>query len=277
MNALECPEALRHKALPSGAQAGSASSRPKPRLASSAEWVANFIANAQKPCGVPWERGAEGIGRNLPVIAQSLRGWQLGESSDGAHLSAMARTHAEREGDPAFFDAMRLFIAEEQRHAAELGRWLDLAGIPRAKRNWGDSCFRAFRHCLPSMEAWTTPVVLIETHALIYYRAIQQATDSPVLQAICARLLADEVPHLRFQSERFARIFQRRNPFWRKVTMGFHHVFFAGITLAVWAGHGAALEAGGLSFRKFWRTAWIRMRHVWRMMDPKRYSWEDGH
>lgn len=232
----------------------------------------NFTANAARPCEVPWARGGEGIEENLRVIAKSLRAWQLGETSDGSHLLAAATDYATRIGDPVFIDAVRLFIAEEQRHGAHLGRWLDLAGIPRAQRDWGDACFRAIRYAWPSMELWATPVVMVETHAMIYYHAIRRATGSPVLRAICARILADEVPHIRFQCERLAILHRDRPPLLRALTLLAHRFFFAGITLAVWLAHGAALRAGGFGFRKFWRTAWIRMRHAWRAIDPRGYA-----
>ena len=167
---------------------------------------------------------------------------------------------------------MRLFIAEEQFHGAVLGRWLDLAGIPRARHNWGDTCFRFLRHAWPALEFWVTPVIMIETLAMIYYRAILRATDSPVLRAICARILADEVPHIRFQRERLLRILQRRGFLLRRATLLLHRGFFTGVAVAVWVSHGPALEAGGYPFRKYWRVAWTRMRRVWQKMDPEQFG-----
>jgi hypothetical protein len=278
MNIMSRPIALSHKALsistPSDVPLETTSS--KAHLAPSAQWVEYFAANAARPCEIPWQLGSEGISRNLAVIAKSLRAWQLGESSDGRRLVAVAQRYGAREGDPLFLDTMRFFIAEEQRHGAVLGRWLDLAGIPRARHNWGDSCFRILRHGRPEMEFWVTTVVMVETHAMIYYRAIHRATDSPVLRGICERILADEVPHIRFQCERLARILRGRGPLFRRMTLLFHRVFFTGITLAVWSAHGPALKAGGYSFRRFWRVAWTRMWRAWRAMDPEQYAWKEA-
>lgn len=35
------------------------------------------------------------------------------------------------------------------------------------------------------MEIWTTSVIMVETLALVYYKAIEKATNSPVLNQLC--------------------------------------------------------------------------------------------
>ncbi len=234
----------------------------------SGEWIAYFEQNANELRPIPWESGAGVTADELAVIAPSLRAWQLGETSDGLHLLASARHYAQTIGDPEFVQAVALFIAEEQRHGGSLGRFLDLAGIPRARWDWGDAIFRAFRYCLPRMETWATPVVMVETHAMVYYNAIHKATKSPVLRAICEQILADEVPHIRFQCERLAILHRRRSKLLRQLTLVFHRFLFAGITLAVWFGHRKALRAGGYGFRKFWRAVWRKMHHAWENYVP---------
>ena len=204
----------------------------------------------------------------------SLRGWQLGETSDGKHLLAAARQYATEVGDPYFLDVVRLFIKEEQRHGSNLGRFLDLAGVERARSDWGDTLFRLVRYSIPRMEVWATPVVMVETHAMVYYNAIRRATKSPVLQRICTQILADEVPHIRFQSERLAILHRERSRWLHALTMCVHRLMFFGITLAIWIGHRRALRAGGYRFSRFWTAAWTRMRHAWRIMSPEYYRWE---
>ncbi len=161
------------------------------------------FAPISRTCGPsPGTQGAAITPGELAAIADSLRGWQLGETSDGSHLRAIACKYAEQIGDADFVEMMELFIAEEQRHGATLGRFLDLAGEPRAESDWGNTLFRLFRHCLANMETFTTPVVMAETHALVFYQAIRQASGCPVLRRICEQLLADEIPHIRMQCER---------------------------------------------------------------------------
>lgn len=244
-----------------------------PAVWSSAEWVAYFRDNAGHRFAVPWERGADVTAGELAAVADSLRAWQLGETSDGVHLLAAAADYAAAVGDPDFLDAIRLFIAEEQRHGADLGRFLDLAGVPRAPCDWGDALFRFARYLVPRMEVWATPVVMVETHALLYYAAVRRATGSAVLRRVCEQILADEVPHIRFQCERLAVLHRGRGRVLRAVTLAVHRAFFAAITVAVWAGHRRALRAGGFTFGRFWRAAWAKMRRAWRAMDPAAYRW----
>ncbi len=265
------PEANRSAETPS-AETPSVEPRSLEAL-TSARWHEHYLGNAVRRLRVPWERGAELSAREREAVGRSLSAWQLGETSDGRHLRAAARRYAERQGDPHFLAAVDLFIREEQRHGAELGRFLDLAGIPRRRRDWGDTLFRAGRYCLPSMEIWVTLVIMVETLALLFYRAVRDATGSRVLRRICDQILRDEVHHIRFQYERLA-ILHRRRPAWLlRATHRLQRLLFAAIALAVWAGHHRAFSAGGFDFRNYWRAAWMRMRFAWRRMDPARYRW----
>jgi hypothetical protein len=243
------------------------------RPLTSAEWLAHFRANAAATRPLPWEGGAGVAPEELAPLARSLQGWQLGETSDGRHLRAAAARYAERTNDPDYVEAVGWFIREEQRHGAMLGRFLDLAGPGRVQADWGDRLFRAARYCLTNIEVWTTPVVMVETLALVYYNAVRRATGSRLLRAICGQILADEVPHLRFQCERLAALFRGRPRFLLLLTLLAHRGFFLGIVALVWLGHRRALRAGGYGWRRYWRAAWDRMGACWRRMDPRRYDW----
>lgn len=247
---------------------------PAATIPTSEEWCAYYEANARERLEIPWEQGACITEAEREAIAASLAAWQLGETSDGAHLLASAENYARRIGDPRYVDVIALFIKEEQRHGAELGRFLDLAGIPRLKRNWGDTLFRTLRYALPTMEVWTTPVIMVETLAMVYYRAIQKATGSPVLRQLCRQILRDEVRHIRFQYERLAILHRGRAPGLRSLTYLVHRVLYCLPVVLVWIGHHRALRAGGHGFRSYWRDAWARMNYSWVRMRPERYGWD---
>ncbi|MSQ96712.1 MAG: ferritin-like domain-containing protein [Gemmataceae bacterium] len=246
-----------------------------PAVLTSAGWQAYFHANAQILREIPWAHGLGITPAELAEIVDSLRAWQFGETSDGAHLLKAAGKYAEQIGDPDLVGAVEAFIAEEQRHGATLGQYLDRAGVPRKQADWGDTLFRACRYWLPNMETWTTPVIMVETHALIFYNAMRLATDCPVLRQICTQILADEIPHIRFQCERLAHILHDRPRWLYTLTILLHRIFFTGITLAIWLGHRRALKAGGYGFGCFWRTAWMKMHWAWRLMAPAGYQWQD--
>jgi hypothetical protein len=236
------------------------------RMRTTADWLAYFRANAAKDRPIPWETGAGVAPEQLACIARSLQAWQLGESSDGRHLREAAARYARRIGDPCYAEVIEYFIREEQRHGELLGRFLDLAGVGRVTANWGDSLFRVARYSLTNMEAWTTPVVMVETLAMIYYNAVRQATSSPVLRTICTQILVDEVPHVRFQCERLADILRDRRPPWYQLTMLGQRLLFLIVVLLVWLGHRRALRAGGYSWKRYWHRAWTKMGVAWRLI-----------
>src|SRR4051812_48536699 len=110
---------------------------------SSAQWLDYFHDNALNLLELPWDAGAQitppgppgAGGAQIPAgereaIAASVQEFQLGESSEGRNLISAARRYAEQSGDAAYLHGLLLFIAEEHRHARDLGRFLDLAGVP---------------------------------------------------------------------------------------------------------------------------------------------------
>jgi hypothetical protein len=244
------------------------------RIRATAEWLAHFRANAARCRPVPWGLGAEVSPEQLDAITRSLQAWQLGETSDGRHLLAAAARYAARVGDPDYPAVVKLFVREEQRHGELLGQFLDLAGVGRITADWGDALFRAVRYCITDPEVWTTPVVMVETLALIYYNAIRRATGSRVLRTVCAQILADEGPHIRFQCERLANLLRCRSWLGYRLTLLGQRLFYLIVVLLVWAGHRRALQAGGYDWRRYWRAAWTKMRAAWRQMDPRQYHWD---
>lgn len=242
-------------------------------ITTSDQWYTYYKANAEFQLKIPWERGAEITADERHVIADSLTAWQLGETSDGSHLLAAAKNYAQRIEDPGYVHVIELFIKEEQRHGGDLGRFLDLAHIPRLQRNWGDTLFRTIRYILPTMEIWTTPVIMVETLALVYYKAVQKATNSLVLQQLCQQILRDEVKHIRFQYERLAILHRNRPVPLRKLTYLLQQVLYCIPVILVWIGHHRVLKAGGYSFRNYWRDAWVKMSFAWERMKPEKYQW----
>lgn len=230
------------------------------------EWLEYYEQNVAQRLSIPWNQSSPLSLAESRDIIPSLQAWQLGETSDGRHLLAAANRYAIATADPDFLDVVRLFIAEEQYHGETLGQFLDSQGAPRIKKNWGDTLFRKLRYFIPNLELWTTAVIVVETLALVYYRAVMQASTSPVLQTICRQILRDEVYHLRFQYERLAQIQSHRRPWPRFFTFLVQYALFFGTTLLVWIGHHRLLKAGGYPFFRYWRAAWNRMHFHWRRL-----------
>jgi hypothetical protein len=236
-------------------------------------WARYFRGHRLLP--VPWEWGAGLTPPELAAVGPSLREFHQGEGLEGGHFFCCVRAYAERTGDWDYVEAHRLFMAEEQRHARDLGRFLSLAGVPLLTEQ--SRLNRLFRWCgaRGGLEATLAVIVMVEVIAQVYYAALRRATRSPVLRLICAQILRDEKAHVRFQAERLA-VLRRNRRGWRLA--GRHAldvVLFVGAVLACWCGHRRALRAGGLGLVGFWRAAWHKLRAACRQKDPRRYVWDD--
>lgn len=228
----------------------------------SAAWVETFSARAaeREPLRWPAESGLSAAERAL--IGPSLREFQQGEAQEGAHFYRVAGAHAERHGDRAYVRAHQLFMAEEQRHGADLARFLELAGVPvLARRSWlaWGFCWAGSRG---GLGVALIAVLESELIALVYYRALREATDSPLLRELCAEILRDEVVHVRFHAQRLRLMRADHGPLRRALLAGRDRLLFAALIPVVWWRHGRVLRAGGLGPLAFWRDAWRRYEQV---------------
>lgn len=235
---------------------------------SSLDWLGHFQHNAESWDDIPWENGAEITPAEVEAVAKSMQRFQLGESSEGRHLVAAAQKQAERDGDTSYVQALQLFIREEQRHASVLGRFLKRAGVRLLRTTWSDNVFRWLRH-RGGLELSIVVLVTAEVIAKVYYAALRDATRSPLLRAICVRILAEEIDHVCFQTERLAQLRQNRGRLFVGVAQRLHRLFFAGTCLIVWWEHGKVFRAAGWSFPVFWRSARAEILEAVRWMDPR--------
>jgi len=234
---------------------------------SSAQWLDYFRDNALNLLELPWEAGAEITAAEREAIAASVQEFQLGESSEGRNLISAARRYAEQSGDAAYLHGLLLFIAEEHRHARDLGRFLDRAGVARAGHAWPDSVFRWMRRGA-GLEASIVVLVTAEVIAKVYYAALREATGSRLLRRLCDQILRDEVAHVHFQTERLA-VLRAGRARWRvRLCSSLHRFLMFGTIFVVWHKHGRAMKQGGYSFGRFWRDTWKEMRAALRRAEP---------
>lgn len=219
---------------------------------SSQDWIEHFRRNAQAD-RVDWDLLPVLTADERRRIVPSLRAWQLGETSDGAHLLRAATRYAAAIGDADYPDAVRLFIAEEQKHGRHLGRYLDLIGEPRLTRDWGDTLFRRVRYLGTSMELWTLAVITVESAAQVFYSAMKDATGCALLRQVCTDILVDEAAHVVFQQQRLHAVFLRKPPLARAVTRCAWSAFFDGVGLVVWLAHRTLFRAGGVPLATYRR------------------------
>lgn len=218
------------------------------------EWVEHFVQNRSRLLTISWDLGAELHHDERAAIRGSIQAFQLGESSEGRNLMRYARAWAARSGDADYVEAIGMLIAEEQRHARDLGRFMELNRIPCIRRRWTDSVFRRLRNLVGTLEISIGVLVTAEMIAKVYYVALRDASQSAILRRLCDQILLDEAAHVEFQTEQLAKLQHGRSAPLLWATHALHRLLFVGATLFVGGSHRATLSRGGFRFRRFWRA-----------------------
>jgi hypothetical protein len=212
--------------------------------AESAFWRCYFLAAAVAADRLPWGDPTALSREESRCIQRSIQQFQLGEDSSGRRLLQRGRDYGEATGDPDFLEALALFVKEEQRHSTYLLRFMQREGIPAASSHWVDTVFRRLR-VLARLELSRRALVTAEIIAIPFYRALGAATQSPLLQAICDRILHDEAAQLRFQASMLSRLSAHRLLFADRVVSAIHRLFLLITCLVVWRQHSRVFRAAG--------------------------------
>lgn len=192
-------------------------------------WVENFEAEAarRQRVGDPdWTAGA----RLHPDVVKSVQRFQVGESGDGANLIAKA-------GGGTYGAAVRLFVAEEQNHARMLEHLLRAAGRPTISSHWTDVVFVRLRRAL-GLRLELMVLLIAETVALRYYRALRDGCRDPLTAEVADRILHDEERHVPFHQARLGRVSRPARAFW--------WLLFAGAVVTVAHDHAPGLRQLGV-------------------------------
>ena len=222
----------------------------------SLEWRKYYEENARSLLEIPWQIGHELSENEKAAIASSVQDFQAGESSEGRHLFQYAKNYAKETGDSEYVEAIRLFIAEEQRHARDLGHFLQINEIPLVRTTFTDGVFRRLRQLLGNLEISISVLITAEIIAKVYYFALRDATNSQVLQVLCKQILQDEVKHVEFQAERLGILRADRNWLFLTLTNELQRLLFWGTCLVVWLFHRKVFLKSRYSFVKFWKHSW---------------------
>jgi hypothetical protein len=225
-------------------------------MKTSNEWLKYYQENQRELTEIPWELGPELTDEEKRAVTHSIQEFQLGESSEGRHFIQDAREYCARTGDRYYLPAARLFIAEEARHALDLGRFLQLNGLPVVQTTLGDRVFRHLRNLFPGLELSIAVLITGELIAKVYYAALRKATGSAILRTLCEQILRDEVSHVAFQSEQLARLRAER---WRVgygITLLLQRALFYAAVVFVGFSHRAVMRRAGMTSRDWWRACW---------------------
>jgi hypothetical protein len=229
--------------------------------ANSENWISYFGHNRDHLMTINWDDNYRLTPAEVQTITRSLQQFQLGESSEGRHILAQARRYAERSGDTEFVPALELFIKEEQRHSGDLARFMQQQGLPLTNAHWVDTVFRGLRAAF-NLELSVMAMLTAEIIAVPYYKALHDATKSPLLRDICRQLLRDEMQHLNFQMDILGKLRRNRSALGMAAALLVQRTLFCGAVLVVWQQHRQVFHAGGFSFGKFWKVAWQRFNRT---------------
>jgi hypothetical protein len=207
------------------------------------DWAAHFACNvwgAGPEMG--WDSAPHLTEAELRLVGPSLRQFQLGENAEGRTLKARASEYCTANGIAHLTESTQLFIKEEQRHSAILGRFLLREGVVLLEKDPVDGAFRWLRK-LAGFELAVTVLSSAECLAVPYYAAVRDATGSELLQRICTGILRDEARHLCYQGQVLA-LFSRERGFWREsVTRTLHRLLVLAAGCVVYAQHRQLFRA----------------------------------
>ena len=213
-------------------------------------WAEHFADNLQVDPPVPWSGGPTLTASEAAAVIGSIQIFQLGESGEGNHIRRVAARWVAAGGDGDYLVALQRFLAEENRHADWLERFLTAEGHPVLTRQWSDGLFRRIRHAA-GLRTSIQILLTAEILAQVYYLSLLRATDSPVLRAICRRVLADERSHVVFQQSQSDRLIAGASGPRRWILNAAETVGFWIARRIVWSGHRDVFAAAGMSWRDY--------------------------
>ncbi|MFJ6609269.1 ferritin-like domain-containing protein [Streptomyces sp. NPDC091289] len=209
------------------------------------DWIRAFEAARLERAerGDPdWRTGVE----PHPAIRRSVQRFQVGEDGDGAELI----TKAEAAGDAAYASAVRMFVAEERNHARLLALLLASGGAPVIASHWSDRIFVTLRRAL-GLRLELLVLMIAETVALRYYRALRDGGEDALTREVAARILADEERHVPFHCHRLRRALRPLPPPVRVLVTSGWRAALAAASVVVAVDHGPALRRLGVGRGRF--------------------------
>jgi rubrerythrin len=160
---------------------------------------------------LPWDRFEPD--KLDPDTLKVIKAAALVESGGGKYGRYLCNIFSD---DPRFQQAAREWAVEEVRHGEALGRYAELAdptfnlarAFARFDAGYGFDV-EAVQSVRGSRSGELIARCIVETGTSSYYSAIADATDEPLLNAICRHIAADELRHYKLFYTHLKRYLQR--------------------------------------------------------------------
>jgi hypothetical protein len=163
-------------------------------------WRRHFEDNAERP------RPVIGTGEGVPdeareAVAASMARFQLGETGEGRIAHEIDRVHL-RTIDDDYRQALKLFVAEEGRHARILGDAVRALGGCRIEKSASHSAFTRGRRLL-GIRTKLLALLAAEVVGIGFYETIASSLGDGPLRRALTQVAGDEEAHLRFHARFF--------------------------------------------------------------------------
>lgn len=167
------------------------------------DWRRHFELNRQRPLPEELERAEEVPEAWRSALAASLATFQLGEAGEGriAHEIDRAKVPGI---DADYRAALKLFVAEEGRHARILGLMVRALGGKLLARNWTERLF-VFGRRLLGLRLKMLVLLAAEVVGGSFYGLLASRLPEGGLRRGLEQICEDEQHHLDFHGEFFAR------------------------------------------------------------------------
>jgi hypothetical protein len=167
-------------------------------------WRRYFESNLHRRGAIVPE-ALDGIAEPLRrELVRSLRIFQAGETGEGRIVAEAARQPGARH-DADFVEALRLYIAEEGRHARELGGLVRALGGEPSHTHPSAERFRAVRGVF-GFRSKMMVLAGAEVVGGVFYDLLVRRSGSPTLSRTLGVIVQEERAHLVFQRDYFAGI-----------------------------------------------------------------------
>ena len=224
-------------------------------------WDQYFKANQNHFDHLDWKNTSPLTSKEKAIITSSIQQFQRGEHSEGKHFLQFAKNMQ----DKSYIETVKIFIKEEQDHAAALGQLMDIQQIQKLSKDWLDNVFRSLRKWA-GLEGTVTVLLTAEIISMVYYKALESATHSVLLRQICRQILVDEEMHLRFQSFALLLLYEKKSRPGILFSGLLHTTLMGGTLIMVWLYHKKVLQADGYGFFSFFKEVWKEFRKCERMI-----------
>lgn len=210
-------------------------------------WIEYFKYNNSHLLKLDFTNNTELSNKEKNLITPSIKAFQIGEGSEGKHLTKVVEKFALKSNYKEYTEIMRWFIIEENRHSQTLKKYMEIYDIKPIKKLWIDNIFRILRKMM-GLECEVIILVTAEMIALSYYTALANATNSVLLKTICTQMLNDELKHVVLQSDTLYRISKNRNKVINNLIRKIRKLVMRATVFTVWHKYKELFRQGNYTY-----------------------------